>query len=223
MTPNEPVILGYGKQLRSARRAWRWAAVIVLLAGGLLAHWSYVAEPGLRRYGLVRRQADAVGYVPAAREIGSPDPWVWYAVSAGLPQNGIVYLGRRTSPGGKVRIVVVCRAWGDRVVSGAPPPPGTALVGLAGFAATPSALTGDPPVVLTPGNPAVGLAVPSTEDPVLLFAGRADPNDPGRFTIDGAAGEFRFTIDGWLQDDETVRLQPRDPAVGTVPVQLRID
>jgi hypothetical protein len=48
-----------------------------------------------------------------------------------------------------------------------------------------------------------------------MYFGRADELDPSHFTIElDVWGEGTKTIDGWLQDDDTVKLQARDvPAV----------
>jgi hypothetical protein len=62
-------------------------------------------------------------------------------------------------------------------------------------------------------------------DFIRLFTGRPDPADPSHFTIDFDVGCVRDgdvasdptpkpvtvhgTIDGWLQDDDAVRLKPR--------------
>jgi len=50
-------------------------------------------------------------------------------------------------------------------------------------------------------------------DVLRIFSGQPDPADPSHFTIayerDGAAG----VIDGWLRDDDRIRLIPRDGKV----------
>lgn len=48
--------------------------------------------------------------------------------------------------------------------------------------------------------------------PATLYFGQPDPADASHFTIDFTAEDRRGTIDGWLQDDDTVRLKLRDPA-----------
>lgn len=49
-----------------------------------------------------------------------------------------------------------------------------------------------------------------------FFAGQPDPNDESHFTIDYEVDGIRNTIDGWLLDDDTVKLEPR-PLPTTLP------
>jgi hypothetical protein len=42
-----------------------------------------------------------------------------------------------------------------------------------------------------------------------FFAGRADPKDASHFTVDYEYAGVRGTIDGWLTDDDFLRLRPR--------------
>jgi hypothetical protein len=42
-----------------------------------------------------------------------------------------------------------------------------------------------------------------------IFAGQPDPNDEGHFTITYKCGLRSGIIDGWLENDDTVKLQPR--------------
>lgn len=54
--------------------------------------------------------------------------------------------------------------------------------------------------------------------PLKLYPGRPDPADWSHFAIPYDVGGVAGTIDGWLQDDGTVKLQTRDgPALGFVP------
>jgi hypothetical protein len=43
-----------------------------------------------------------------------------------------------------------------------------------------------------------------------LFAGQPDPNDDSHFTIRYEVDNQPGTIDGWLQADDTIKLQIRD-------------
>ena len=54
------------------------------------------------------------------------------------------------------------------------------------------------------------------DQPLKLYAGQPDPNDRTHFTIRYEAAGQEGIIDGWLKDDDTVRLVVRDgPGKGT--------
>ena len=57
-------------------------------------------------------------------------------------------------------------------------------------------------------HPSVVLA--TTEAPLRLFAGQADPNDASHFTIDYAISDATGVIDGWLKEDGSVLLERRE-------------
>jgi hypothetical protein len=59
---------------------------------------------------------------------------------------------------------------------------------------------------------ALALVKDSRKDAVRVFAGQPDPDDPTHFTIRLEVNGVPETVDGWLQDDETVLLKPRDRA-----------
>jgi hypothetical protein len=46
-----------------------------------------------------------------------------------------------------------------------------------------------------------------------FFAGQTDPKDPSHFTVDYEVGGVKSTIDGWLTDDDFLRIVPRAGAV----------
>ncbi len=52
---------------------------------------------------------------------------------------------------------------------------------------------------------------------LTLYAGQVDPADAPHFTIDYILNNRRETIDGWLFDDDTVRLMPRCGDVAYMP------
>ena len=52
---------------------------------------------------------------------------------------------------------------------------------------------------------------------VRLFAGQPDPTDDSHFTIKYEIDDKPGTIDGWLQADDTVKLQIRDGPAATQP------
>ena len=43
-----------------------------------------------------------------------------------------------------------------------------------------------------------------------IHAGQADPTDPTHFTIELTWKKQSVTVDGWLRDDDTILLEPRD-------------
>ena len=43
-----------------------------------------------------------------------------------------------------------------------------------------------------------------------FFAGQPDPNDASHFSIDYEVEGEKGTIDGWLQDNDTVKMEVRD-------------
>ena len=47
------------------------------------------------------------------------------------------------------------------------------------------------------------------QDNLRFFAGQVDPKDASHFTIDYQLGDDRNTIDGWLTDDDFLRVIPR--------------
>jgi hypothetical protein len=47
------------------------------------------------------------------------------------------------------------------------------------------------------------------EHNVRFYAGQLDPNDPSHFTIDYELNGARNVIDGWLTDDDFLRIRPR--------------
>jgi hypothetical protein len=57
-------------------------------------------------------------------------------------------------------------------------------------------------------HPSVHLS--ATEGPLRLFAGQPDANDASHFTIEYMLGDQRGVIDGWLKDDGSVLLEPRE-------------
>ncbi|MDB5356793.1 MAG: hypothetical protein JWN24_3246 [Phycisphaerales bacterium] len=55
------------------------------------------------------------------------------------------------------------------------------------------------------------LGMPLEPDcPVRFFAGQPDPNDRAHFTVGYEINGQKGTIDGWLRNDETVKLDVRD-------------
>jgi hypothetical protein len=142
-------------------------------------------------------------------------PPEWRSRPAGIgsmgSSDGIVFLHARTSPGGNQRLVVVqCNA-GRRPIMSRPE------------SFLPTVEFGVHAVRLgTLRQPPANARSSSTGEVELnttrfrLFAGQPDPADSSHFTIDYEADRVRGTIDGWLQDDDTIILKPRAPIAGFV-------
>jgi hypothetical protein len=114
----------------------------------------------------------------------------------GLPLSsvGIAVLHQRRSSAGHTRLVVVPFYGRDHVNH---------------FYFSPSALATDeghlPPHWTL--QDVTGIAFPAP--PLRLFAGQPDPVDLSHFTIAYQSSETTGIIDGWLRDDDTIKLQVR--------------
>lgn len=111
-------------------------------------------------------------------------------------QAGNVFCGELTGPTGRTRLVLVDTPAADGQMTA------TAL--------EPQPLGGAPVVV---GGYQRGLAIGT--DPIRIFAGQRDPQDPSHFTIayyrlSGSASGTHL-IDGWLTEDDQVLLEERRP------------
>ena len=111
-------------------------------------------------------------------------------------------IGRLTSPSGNTRFVIV--QWTQV-------PPGNAPIRQ--FVLRPSVEI--PATLLTatrsvPAGPPTGLEMfVAPGDRTRLLEGQIDPTDPSHFTMDYVHNDVAGTIDGWLNDDDTVTLGPR--------------
>lgn len=125
--------------------------------------------------------------------------WSAFAGTAAPP----VFMHRRTSPGGNERLVVVQIS---TVGGGADPYNRIVFVPYVEGIATPK------------GRHFVAGAatIPGLEmyrhpgDWTAVVEGRPDPADPSHFTIDYSHNNTPGTLDGWLNDDDTVTLSPRE-------------
>jgi hypothetical protein len=65
-----------------------------------------------------------------------------------------------------------------------------------------------------PAGPGVAAAPTPVQPPEVMrfLASRPDPKDPSHFTIDYVLDGQPGVIDGWLQDDNRVRIEPRQGA-----------
>jgi hypothetical protein len=161
-----------------------------------------------------------------------------YRLSNGRTLPPAVFLGSRISPGGNVRLAAVTLS----LVPAKPGPeaPFAQLVLHPGVE-LPRRLFSTAGVSVggaTRVGGALGLEMfVSPGDRTRLNEGRPDPADPSHFTIgyvhNGAAG----TIDGWLNDDDTITLGPRagdvveydatyhwwSPAPGAMPAYVYVE
>ena len=134
-----------------------------------------------------------------------PAEWTAYhaAMGSGFQTSGTVFLHERTTPQG-----VRCLIGVD--------------VNLIPLAPTHAASLGSR--IIRPGtafrNPRSGRTVTRgdgsqirfhpTADRLTIYAGQPDPADPSHFTIDYDLNGVRHTVDGWLEDDEWVKMELRN-------------
>ena len=122
--------------------------------------------------------------------------------SAARPVAPAAFMGRLTSPAGNTRLVAV--QWTQV-------PPGDAP--FLQFALRPTVEV--PARLFAPGRSvplgsAAGLEMfVAPGDRTRIVEGQRDPADPSHFTIDYVHNGVPGTIDGWLNDDDTVTLGPR--------------
>jgi hypothetical protein len=112
----------------------------------------------------------------------------------GFKSVGTVFLHERVSPCGNRRLVVVELA---------PYEPRETLLRARAF--VPGGLTSRPRE-LAQGRG--GLSLPDYGE---IHAGRPDPHDRSHFTFACEIAGRKNVIDGWLGDDDLVRLEPRPP------------
>lgn len=110
--------------------------------------------------------------------------------------NGIAFLHGRRSPAGHERLVaVLISTQGEEVMLG-------------GMAVIPGTWS-EKPVWQADKLRWLRLSQDVERERLRITAGRADPADASHFTIDVRYGTRAGTIDGWLADDDTVALKPR--------------
>jgi hypothetical protein len=118
-------------------------------------------------------------------------PWQALSRRLGLiAENGAVFCHRVTSPAGHQRLVVVARV--GKTASGYVIDPGSPSV---------------PPRVVGRGLGTNYLLLRRGAPSVRLFAGQPDARDRSHFSIRYADGRRDGIIDGWLLDDDRVRIR----------------
>lgn len=134
-----------------------------------------------------------------------PSAWTAYHASLrlGFPTSGTVFLHERTTPQGMRCLVGVdvnlvalqptdVASLGARIIR-----PGTVFRG---------PRTGRS---VTRGDGSQ-IRFHPTQDRLTIYAGQPDPADPSHFTIDYDLNGTRHTVDGWLEDDEFVKMELRN-------------
>jgi len=208
--------------------AWRWGLIpharFLLLQRRCMA---YAPPPGRVIYDDDPRQAAALLTDPA---YAASHPALPKGVSAAVYDNPLfrayvqgsyrrlrpagpaAFMHRRTSPAGNERLVVVEFPSSPPTAQLGKEPGRTPLRQLAfrPYAEPPSTLTARGAAVLTfPGDPPGLDLFVAPGDRTRVLEGQPDPADPSHFTIDYVHNGVPGTIDGWLNDDDTVTLAPR--------------
>jgi hypothetical protein len=164
-------------------------------------------------------------YVQAGRQFVIPPEWTRYHAkylapfsplgSAGLQSQGTLFLHERRSPSGNRRLVSVDLriSWGPE--STAVDVEKRAIVP-GGWRSEPKETWGGPPAGDVNTTNLVGqrqhlLNVPYGKT-LKVIAGRPDPSDASHFTIDYEIDGRSETIDGRLNDDDSVDLKLRNAA-----------
>jgi hypothetical protein len=138
-----------------------------------------------------------VGYVPAVwRRFAS-------AATSGSRAAAVPFLHRLCTPRGLQRLVVV-----ELVQTSTAPGGGGALLSVRVIV---PGISGERPRELPSGTTASidGAARAAVPGELTIYPGCVDPARPDHFTIDLISNGRCDTIDGWLRDDDTVRLEPR--------------
>ena len=141
-------------------------------------------------------EEDAAGSAVAGRQVPQWSSFYGTWSRAGLLTRGTLFLHKRMSRSGNGRLVGVDllngRNGGVQMQSRVFEPPVNP-----GPAKLKSATAREVELLKEPGG-------------LRIFAGQADPSDASHFTIAYQVRERRGLIDGWLKDDDTVLLEPRE-------------
>lgn len=121
----------------------------------------------------------------------------------GIAPNATLYLHQRRTPDGEDRLVAV-ELLTVRSIGSARALDFLVRVIEPGYLSMPKDLSAGGGLVL-------GRAIVSAESTLRVFAGQSDPDNPSHFAIEYQEDDTRHrTIDGWLKNDGTVVLEPRD-------------
>jgi hypothetical protein len=134
-----------------------------------------------------------------------PPQWTAYymPIGGGFQTSGTAFLHERTSPQGERLLVAV-----DVNIIALTP---TNVAALAARIIRPGSVFRGPragrSATLGDGSQ---LRFDPTNDRLTIFAGQPDPTDASHFTIDYDQNGVRHTLDGWLIDNETVKIESRE-------------
>jgi hypothetical protein len=226
------VDLNYAPRPRTSRkRRVRLAAVLLLCAGAVAAWWwrgdikaaaatakllqaqrrcmTFDAPTGLVAYEEDAARAQALlgqpHYLPSTLQDGTTTAALWWPTPVqefpdadrffvGAPNKALLFLHERTTPGGR-RVLVTAMAW---------PKPGVLGDVSLGFRAVLPASWNTPPQTaggLWAAQPELGRF--HGERRLRILAGRPDPNDPSRFTIEYETRRCRGAWDVSVRDNPT--------------------
>src|SRR5687768_14991763 len=225
MTQAAAAQLEYAHPARQKRRRWKlWASIVLLAAATAFVAIRYVPD-AIRRVRLARYERQCMAYtMPPTQVVYESDPAAAAKLRAGnaeyasldgidayftptawakfnnarrvsIPSHGTILLHGRTSQDGPQVVV-----HGGVTIQ---PESVTFSFSLA----TPSAKPGGF-MSRTRGD---GLWImPKPTDTFRVFAGQPDPNDPTHFTFVYELNGKKHTVDGWVEDAVTVKLERTD-------------
>lgn len=231
----QPPVLSYARSTRSWKRSLRRTVVVTALFVVGYISWKSIGRAYWEGRECYQAQAIAIEHKPGSDWVvhtetdvtgegdrgrgitrssstrNVPGPWwdLWVACNVNWPD--LVYIGERKSPTGRSRLVAVSRAIADGVIGYREDPPYFPVerwtLSLSAVSLLPATRV-DPPRAMRQTPFAVVLLVPKSGS-LEIFAGESDVRDPSHFTIGIRDGAFSDVVDGWLQDDDTVRMTPR--------------
>jgi hypothetical protein len=231
--------LNYAPPKSSEARRWlrrRAAPLAATIVAVVAAVW--LGPRFARNVDLLRRQRAATAFVPPAGYVTShsqyiritsnqPDAWGSFIAAAEIPAAPAAFLGELSGKDGRRRVVVI-GAWITHrplLRSGSEPPPaadasafdvGLEQIMLSAHVLRPGTFT-SPPAYARRDRVAFAAAVPAGPE-VRVFAGRRDPSDPSRFTIEYQSGSTRGVIEGRLRHDDSIGFTLLSgPATQTAP------
>jgi hypothetical protein len=201
------------------RRSSRQVALLcfLLIAGTVCFRWGRVAVNQVQANFAFQRcikylaAPNAIAYESDSGRIKSVSPDAWEEFSlrwsgAASMTLGTLFLHERSTLG-KRRLVAVDLLGGDGP---------TIQIQASVFA---------PPVALAPARrkSATVRTIPLPPHPPLrIFQGQIDPTDPTHFTIRYETENTSGLLDGWLRDDDTAVIEPRETPA-TLPVGVTPD
>ena len=135
-------------------------------------------------------------------------PRPWRDRFTGISGDGLAFSHERTAPAGAHRLVVV-QLW---LAGSMPVPPRQfrQILLLNEYVILPGSFGPAPELAQKASLQIEELSALAPSDRLRFYAGQPDPTDSSHFTIGYAVNGQPGTIDGWLGDDERVKLVVRD-------------